>query len=114
MRQFKILITLLTIMLLTTSVSADAENDNFMKKQCQYLVYGNGSSDSFMYGTMVGILEGITFTIKLDERTDFVKDAAAATIILKACQNTFNNITEDGFFTDFKTQVVELSNKKYN
>ena len=106
--QVKILITLLTIVLITTSANADTKTGNEYKKQCQYVVYGNGNDSSYYAGVMAGIPEDIRASLPVKDTTAFSKHTTQTTMQLKACKNALNHITSDGFENDYKMAVLKL------
>ena len=110
--QLKILIALLTIAPITASSNADTKIDNGYKKQCQYIVYGNGNDSSFYAGVMAGIPEDIRASLAVENTTAFSKFATLSTMQLKACKNALSHITSDGFENDYKMAILKLTSRK--
>ena len=107
--QLKILMALL--ILLPITASADYTLDIGLKKECQYVVYGNGMESKIYSTYLAGMISGVTFMIPLKDRTTFGKNADVRTKQLKACQNALNNISADGFEADFMWEVSKLIDK---
>lgn len=103
--QLKILMAILMITPITAS--AGDKTNTRLKKQCQYIVYGNGENDPFDDTYLFGIIEGIVFMIPSDERSDYAR--VKKTIIReKACKEALNNISKHGFQGDFKIQALKV------
>ena len=105
---------ILLIAILTVSSLEASRDDDFIKKQCQYNVYGNGSTDYIISAKMMGLIGGMLYTLGKEEGEDFIKTANYGTINDKACENALNNTTKYGFEADFKWELIKLISKKYN
>jgi hypothetical protein len=113
--QVKILIALLIIVpgMASENTDADAKINNGLKKQCQYVVYGNGNDSSLYAGVMAGIPEDIRSSLAVKDTTAFSKYTTQSTMQLKACKNALKHITSDGFKNDYKKAVLKLTSAKY-
>ncbi len=107
--QLKIFMALL--ILLPITVFAGHTLDGGLKKECQYLVYGNGTENRIFSSYLAGVISGIMFTTSLKDRTAFGKNADVRTKQLKTCQNALNNISADGFKVDFMWELSKLIDK---
>jgi len=110
--QVKILITLLSTVLLTASVNADAKIDDGYKKQCKYVVYGKGNDSSYYAEVMAGIPEEIRASLSAKDTTAFSKHTTRTTMQLKACKYALHHISLDGFENDYKMAVQKLITSK--
>lgn len=107
----KILIAILTMATLITSANADAqaEINEDLKKQCQYLVYGNGENNVFVVMYMYGVTAGMIAMLTEDEVSDYViKKTPSREIVYKACQSALTNTEKLEFQTIFKLEVGNL------
>lgn len=104
----KLFIALLTSMLLITTANAESHHDIGIKKQCQYLVYGNGvhSSEATIY--MNGIIIGIISMIPKEDATDFGMKSDTNDIKYKACQRALVNTEAFGFRKLYMIELIGL------
>ncbi len=103
----KLLIALLTATLLATTVNASSKINENIKKQCQYLVHGNGVNNFNVGMYMYGIISGIVAMSDLSEASEFAKTAERHDISYKACQRALvnkNNLVFEQIY------VIELMN----
>lgn len=102
---------LVSILLLSISLFGDTV-DNLIKKECQYIVYGNGASDrsisSFMYGVVAG-------TLYHTEEKDSTKNASGtyADISELGCKEALSNNKVDSFQMKFLWGVNVIVNKNF-
>ena len=61
------------VVVLGLSVSVHADTAEMMKKQCQYLIYGNGSDICVSDMFMTGIVAGAFYHIPSEQRTEKAK-----------------------------------------
>ena len=108
----KIVAGILILFLTSSSLVANQRLNANFKKQCQYRVYGSGEFDPFTAGEMIGVVNGITFMIKPENRSDYAK-APFGTIIDKACQTALNNMSDLGFESDYKLAVLTILDKRF-
>ena len=113
--KFKSLLILVasSLAVLPSTVLADSI-DNMMKKQCQYNVYGNGTTSNSSSSYLSGIIVGINSMIDSKDRTEFSKKSNPGIISDKACQNALNNISSNGFSNDYLWEAIKLISKKYS
>ena len=99
--------------ILNINLFAAMSNDEMVKKQCQYDIYGNGQTSSYAIGKMMGIIDGIMYMTSKEDKEDIIATATFGIISDKACQNALNNISEYGFYEDYKWELTKLLSKKF-
>jgi non-ribosomal peptide synthetase component E (peptide arylation enzyme) len=109
--QLKMILATLAILSTATSAIASSEWDATLKKQCQYMVYGNGTDDKNAAMYLAGLTTGIRSMIPKREK----KIATIPTVKVEACKYALSNIGKNGFLLDYKSAVLKLSsvNPKY-
>ncbi len=106
-------LTIVMAFLTIIPITLSANNiDTGIKKQCQYLVYGNGSEDIYLNLFMSGIVTGIDFMIDKQDKSTFSKNSNNGVLVYKTCQNTLNDISSSGFLIDFKWHAYRLMKKR--
>ncbi|MDB2562195.1 hypothetical protein N9X61_01175 [Sulfurimonas sp.] len=106
----KLIIATMVLVGLAPTVSADMIDDG-IKKQCQYIVYGNGSDNSLIDMMMIGIVAGHSF--KTTNLTDFAQKATRNQLVELACKEAFNNNKAIDFMPKFQWGVSVTMDKQY-
>jgi len=109
----KILTALLTLTLQTTTANAegDSEVDEIIKKQCQYIVYGQGQGDELANTFLVSIVLEKQFMVRVEEESDFAKKASIAEINHKACESALTNTEKSSFVSIINYEVEKVLRK---
>ena len=100
------------VVVLGLSVSVHADPAEMMKKQCQYLIYGNGSHDSVSDMFMAGIVAGAFFNIPTAQRTEKSKASYGAIRELACKEALADNSTED-FDNKYLWGTSTIMDKRY-
>lgn len=94
---------------MVTSINA-SDIDDGLKKQCQYIVHGNGSTDLQYNAYLLGVVSGIQhMTIEI---TDYGEISSYADKRHKVCKNALSNIGKSGFDSDYKREATKLISKE--
>lgn len=107
-----ILITFLAV--LSINVSASTEINNALKKQCDYLVNGNGENIEAYNTYLLGVVTGMKYVIPAEEAKQYGKNTKAGEIKIKACENTLNHMTSLGFELDYLRETLMLFSTRYD
>jgi len=109
--QLKMILATLAMLSMATSAIASSEWDATLKKQCQYIAYGNGTDDKNAAMYLAGLTTGIRSMIPRKEK----KVSTITEVKVEACKYVLNNIEKNGFLLDYKWAVLKLSsvNPKY-
>ena len=110
----KLMIFMTIFAVLTINVSASTEINNALKKQCDYLVNGNGENIVAYNTYLLGVVTGMKYVIPAKEAKEYGKTALAGDIKIKACENTLNNMTSLGFELDYLRETLMLFSTRYD
>jgi len=99
---------------LASNISADEKINNALKKQCDYLVNGNGSNIEAYNTYLLGIVTGMKYVIPADEAKEYGKNTTAGEIKIKACENTLVHTTSLGFELDYLRETLMLFSTRYD
>ncbi|CAA6809120.1 MAG: Unknown protein [uncultured Sulfurovum sp.] len=105
---------LLFIIVLSMNVSANVKIDNALKKQCDYLVNGNGNNIEEYNTYLLGLITGMKYVIPAEEAKQYGKVTTAGKIKTKACENTLNHMTSIGFELDYLRETLTLFSTRYD
>ena len=100
------------LMGLSSVASANIVDDG-IKKQCQYLVYGNGSNDNGVNMVMVGIVMGQTYRTDTENKTQFSNNATFSQVSNRACKEAVNDNSADSFSNKYQWGVSVTIAKEY-
>ncbi len=103
--QLKMILATLAIASTATSAIASSEMDAALKKQCQYIAYGNGTDDKNAAMYLAGLTTGIRSMIPQREK----KVSTIIKVKAEACKYVLSNPEKHGFLMDYKWAVLKLS-----
>ena len=103
----KLMILMTFLAVSSINVSASTEINNALKKQCDYLVNGNGKNIEAYNTYLLGVITGMKYVIPAEEAKQYGKNA-------KACENTLNHMTSLGFELDYLRETLILFSTRYD
>ena len=82
--------------------------DEYLKKQCENIVYGSGALHYEARGYLTGIVAGFDYILPISKQK---KSLSQGDIRYMACKEALNSSLSDGFENKFKTEAYSFMKK---